>query len=231
MKALMKELILILFSIFSLYTLAQDCEMYFPVNEGNEVEIKNYNPKDKLTGSTIQKVLKKESDGEGLTVTISTKSFDEKGKELGNGQLEVRCVGNTFYMDMSNYLDEQALSAYQDMELVIEANDMEFPNDMDIGRSLPDASITAKVNSAGMTMFNITVNITNRKIEGKESITTPAGTFECYKMSYDIDTKMIMRIQAHSIEWLAMDVGMVRTESYNKKGKLQGYSVLTSLKN
>jgi hypothetical protein len=42
--------------------------------------------------------------------------------------------------------------------------------------------------------------------------------------------KTIGKFVAKSIEWIAMDIGMVRSESYDKKNKLTGYTVLTDLK-
>ena len=38
---------------------------------------------------------------------------------------------------------------------------------------------------------------------------------------------MIMNIEGSSKEWYAEGVGVVRSESYNKNGKLTGYSELT----
>jgi hypothetical protein len=208
----------------------QDCQMFFPTDEGAEMEIQNFNQKDKLSGTTIQKIVEKTTDGDALTVKINHQSFDAKGKELGKGDFEIRCENGTFYLDMRNYLDDQALSAYQDMELEIETTDMEFPGDMDVGKNLPDANITVKVKADNsMPVFTMTVFITNRRVAAKEQITTPAGTFDCFKMTYDIETKMVMRIQAKVVEWIAENVGMVKSESYSKKGKLQGYSVLARL--
>jgi len=73
--------------------------------------------------------------------------------------------------------------------------------------------------------------ITNRKVEAIEDITTPAGTFTCYKISSDVETKMMMKISIKSVEWYAKNVGTVRTESYNNNGKLTGYTLLTDFKN
>ena len=44
-----------------------------------------------------------------------------------------------------------------------------------------------------------------------------------------ISTKMMIRIKNKSKEWYAEDVGMVRSETYNKRGKLMGYSELTKI--
>lgn len=210
--------------------IAQDCKVFFPVEKGTELTMKSYNAKDKLTGSTINKILDKQVDGNLLKVIYSSRSLDEKGKEIGSGQLEVRCEAGLFYIDMKNYLSDEMMAAYKDMTVEIETkNNMQFPSTLDIGTTLPDADITARISNQGIPMFAMVVKITNRKVEGKESITTPAGTFECYKMTYDVETKTMMTIKTKGAEWFAENVGSVRSESFDKNGKLYGYSVLESL--
>jgi len=80
-----------------------------------------------------------------------------------------------------------------------------------------------------MTMMNMTISITNRKVEAVENVTTPAGTFECYKISYDIATKMMINVKMKGTEWYAKNVGLVKSESYNNDGKLMGSNLLTGL--
>jgi hypothetical protein len=42
---------------------------------------------------------------------------------------------------------------------------------------------------------------------------------------------MIFTVRAHVVEWFATDLGMtVRSENYNQKDKLQGYTVLSSFR-
>jgi hypothetical protein len=67
-------------------------------------------------------------------------------------------------------------------------------------------------------------------VEALENMTTPAGTFKCYKIASTIETKSMISITTHTVEWMAKDVGVVRSENYNKKGKLTSYMVLTSFK-
>jgi len=40
--------------------------------------------------------------------------------------------------------------------------------------------------------------------------------------------KTIMKMETSSTEWFSKEVGMVKSESYNKKGKLISYSLLTA---
>ena len=78
--------------------------------------------------------------------------------------------------------------------------------------------------------MNITMNISNRKVDAVESITTPAGTFECYKISYDVAMKMMMNMKSKGVEWYAKGVGLVKNETYSSDGKLLGSNVLTAFK-
>ncbi len=78
-------------------------------------------------------------------------------------------------------------------------------------------------------MFTMNVDIKNRKVDKFEKITTTAGTFDCVKISYDIEMKMLFTIKASAIQWFAKNVGVVRQENYNKKGKLDSYSLITKI--
>jgi hypothetical protein len=84
--------------------------------------------------------------------------------------------------------------------------------------------------SGGTTVMTMTINISNRKVEAVQDVTTDAGTFKCYKISYDIATKMMFTIKAKAVEYYNEDVGMVKSESYSTSGDLQGYTVLSAVK-
>lgn len=84
-----------------------------------------------------------------------------------------------------------------------------------------------------MTVMTMTMNVKNRKVEAKEDITTPAGTFSCYKVSSEMETEMgqmmPIKVSIKTVEWFSENTGVVRSESYKSNGKLQGYSILSSL--
>jgi hypothetical protein len=107
---------------------------------------------------------------------------------------------------------------------------MEFPSNMQAGQVLKDARITMTAKTQGITVMNMNVYITNRKVEAIEDVTTPAGTFSCYKLTSDVETKMMMKVSVKNVEWYSMNVGVVKSESYNNKGKLTGYTLLTDYK-
>ncbi|MBN2813423.1 MAG: hypothetical protein JXQ80_05060 [Bacteroidales bacterium] len=209
---------------------AQDCPMYYPDVVNARLEYKQYDKKDKLTGSSVQQITDIQKTGNGTTMKVSVESFDDKGKSVGKADLSARCENGVYYIDMKNLMGQQSLEAYKDMEMKVEGGNLEMPSSMKAGDALKDGNMKISFSSGGMSIMNMTFTVTNRKVDAVESITTPAGTFECYKISYDIATKMMVNVKTKGVEWYAKDVGLVKSETYSTDGKLLGYNVLTSIK-
>jgi hypothetical protein len=228
----MKQLLLIAVFCYSSIAvlIAQDCPMFYPDRENTQMEYKQYDKKGGLTGSSVQKITSIKKSATSTEVAIVSMSFDAKGKNIGSANLKARCEGGIFYIDMSNYLNQQSTDAYKDMEMSVEGGNLEMPSGMKAGEALKDGDLKMSFSSGGVTVMNMSVSITNRKVEAVESLTTPAGTFECYKISYDIATKMMISVKMKGIEWYAKGVGLVKSETYGKDGKLQGSTLLTGLK-
>ena len=81
---------------------------------------------------------------------------------------------------------------------------------------------------AGMKMKTV-VNMINRKVEKKETVTTPAGAYDCYVVYSESQMEtMGMNKTFPSRLWLAEGVGMVKQESYQKDGDLMSRTELTA---
>ena len=179
--------------------------------------------------STVnQTVLDKKVTGDNVELAVKLETQDAKGKTLEPKEYKVECVDGVFKVDMSYFLDPEMLKNYQSMEVSVSGDALEMPSDMAAGQTLNDGQINVAVGMGGTVIMNMYVNITNRKVEGKESITTPAGTFDCFKITYTIETKFGVKIERNTVEWIAKNVGTVRSESY-KGDKLEGYTELTKL--
>ncbi len=230
----MKKSIFILLAAFFMLGISnlfsQECVFYSPVEKGTVLKHSNYDKKDKLTGTSTQTVIDNYVEEGVQTVKIRNEYQDVEIDSVFTSELEMKCKDGRYYVDMESYIGESTLTPYSDMETTFEVENMTIPAEMKVGEVLDNGRVTVTISNNGMKIMTITVNISNRKVEAKEDITTQAGTFECYKISYDISTKMLITIKASTVEWYAKNVGVVRSESYNKKGKLTGYTVLTGLK-
>jgi hypothetical protein len=229
----MKKLLLIICLLLShAFTFAQ-CNDFYELSSTTEWEMESYNAKGKLTSRNHQKVKDFSKTATGFKAVVHTVMTNEKGKELSNGDLTFSCENGVLYIDMRNFIQEEQLKAYESYEMKIEASSLEYPSSLSIGQTLKDGTITISAANAPMAMKTV-ISITDRKVEGKESVTTPAGTFDCFKISAKVTVQSVvgvtMTFHLTSMDWIAPKVGTVKTESYNKNGKLNGSSLLTMRK-
>jgi hypothetical protein len=209
---------------------SQDCVFFYPDVEGAKIELTHYDDKGKVIGISRQEVVKVERAGSNIKALIKSEYYDDKNESVFQSEMEFRCEGGVFYVDMDNYLNEQSLASFKDAEMEIKGDNLDYPSGMKVGDVLGNGSVTMSFSSAGMSMMNMTTTVKNRKVEAIEDITTSAGTFKCYKISYDVETKTFIKtITAKAIQWFSEDAGMVKTESYDQKGRLTGSTVLTAL--
>lgn len=219
-----KRLVLVFALFISFSLIGQNaCKAYYPFEEGAKFEITNYDKKGKKESAAKYEVAKIDNN----VATIKTIVLDNKGKEITSTSYQVTCDGSTVSIDFKSLMNADMFKQYKDMDMDITGNNIELPNDLQIGQSLKDANLTMAINMGGISM-NMTMDVINRIVNAKESITTPAGTFDCYALNYTTEMKMGMKMTFNFKEWIAKGIGVVRSESYNKKGKLMGYSELTS---
>jgi hypothetical protein len=229
MKRKSFALVIVLNLLFAGMIMAQDCQSWYPLKKGTVTEMTNYNAKNAVTGSARTTVISNETSGNGYVVTVKSEEFDAKGTSTGSGEFTYACKGGTFSVDMKSFFDPSTMSAYQNMDVKINASDMEMPSTLTIGQSLKDATLTMNVTSQGFPVMNINIRMFNRKVAAMESVTTTAGTFDCIKITYDVETKSMFNITTKGIDWYAKETGSVKTETYDQNGKLQTYSLLTKI--
>lgn len=210
---------------------AQDCGSFIPMAEGYKWEVTNFNKKGKEDGKSTNTVSAVSSVDDVTTATVEVVTSD--GKDELKTSFNISCDGTTFKMGMSVFLPAEQLEQMQSVEsMVVELNmeDMEFPNDLVVGQELKDATMTMTAKMNGIQVMNNTTTIKNRKVLSKESITTAAGIYECFKIEQTSVVKMgFMEREVRSVSYLADGVGVVRSESYDKKGELEGYSEITKI--
>lgn len=223
----MKTFLSLLISLLLVVPLrSQDCETYFPMKSGAEFVITSYNAKDKQDATATHKVFNVNTNDGVTLVDVRTTVEAKKGDPI-EYEYQVQCDGDNLTLNHFSGIASEQLAMG---DITIEGDYLEIPRNPEAGQQLPDAMLKFSFGGSDMPMaMSMNIKIINRVAEGYEEITTPAGTFNALKISYEVETKMVMTVRGKGVEWFAEGVGMVRTESYNNKGKLQGYSVLTSI--
>ena len=226
----MKKLtILISIMLFGIILQAQNCESYFPQKIKKKYIYTDYNKKDKVIGSSEKTVLEKNNISGGVEVKISETSKDKDGDNPSTNEYTIKCENGVFTMDMESYLNQEQMKAYEGMDVAVDADNLTIPENAKAGDALNSGKVVATISNEGMQIMTMTVNISDRKVEAIESITTSAGTFECLKITSTVELKTILVFRTTVTEWHTKGVGIVKSESYSKSGKLISKTVLTGM--
>lgn len=203
-----------------------NCDGYYPFKEGTSFEITSYNPKDKAESVSKSTITSIQNTGGGTEATFSTSL--SAGKDTFSTEYKVLCKGDVISIDFKSLMNPEMTKQFgEDVKVDISGLDVQIPNNLSAGQTLPDAEVQIKVDMGVMNM-NMNTTLANRKVEGNEIVTTPAGTFDCVVITYDSKIKtMGVNKTFKNKQWLAKGVGMVKHESYTEKGKLMGYELLT----
>lgn len=101
-----------------------------------------------------------------------------------------------------------------------------LPSDMLPGDVLPDASFCVTVAFA---RYNVTVS--DRKVLRRETLSTPAGDFDCIVVSEHKEERGPGRNRVTTaLTWYARGIGMVRHDTYGSDLGLETSEILTSVK-
>jgi DNA-binding protein len=166
--------------------------------------------------------------GSSIISRVNSEFVDAKGKSISKAANNVKCENGVMQMDMKTFIPPVQLEQIKTGSAT--ANDvyLEYPANMNVGDQLKDGQLNMDYESINGLKCSLEISITERKVEGKETVTTLAGTWECYKIS--ANNKITSRISGIGIpikmnvtEWFAPGFGIIKTES--KGGKTEITSV------
>jgi hypothetical protein len=214
----------------SIFSQSIDCNGYFAHKVGTKMEMTIYDKKEKPSSFLKYAVTKNTSIAGGTDISYSNEVFDKKNKSIAKTEYSIKCQGGQFITELRNFISQSSPTS-PDMEVSITGDKVLYPHKLVAGQVLPDAKVEVKTGmKGGMTLMTINTSITNRKVEGFETIETPAGKFECVKISYNFESKMTLgKLKGSCTEYLAKGVGVVKSENFDKNGKKTDSNVLTKL--
>ena len=230
MKTLTALPALIIF--FCVSVAAQDCSTFVNGANGKKLTYINQDAKGNKQMTMVYTATRKDAS----TVAVHAEISDKNGKSMGTADSEMICDGNAIKIDMKSFIPAASMKQNMDMKISGEAKYLTFPMSMQAGQSLDDGTVTIEMGSNGGPAIDMQMDLADRKVEQAETITTNAGSFDCFKITYSATTKMKMAgigIPFHMkvTEWYSPKLGRdVKSETYNKGGKLMGTMVLDSIK-
>src|SRR4030043_2280766 len=97
----MKKIIAFLFftGLFPL-VFGQDCKLYLPATENAQLEYKSFDKKNKLTGTSVQRIKEIKKGPDAMAATIEAEYFDSKGASQGKAEMTAGGERGVFYIDL-----------------------------------------------------------------------------------------------------------------------------------
>ena len=215
----MKKLLSLGGLFIALNSLGQNCTGYYLMQNNKTVEMTVYDRKGEPAGKIVYTVSGLVATDTGASTNVTVEQFNKRGKNTLTYHNVMQCKGGTFFMDFkyltSNTQEKQYEWAKKKGHTSYEY--LEYPQQMSIGDHLKDGKFhNDRTNTEGGQLVDI--NITDRKVEGKESVTTPAGSWDCYKISYKMKiaaqvARDFNTFSTEFVEWYAPGFGVVKSQS------------------
>jgi len=230
----MKKTLLVFLLFASFSSQSQNCAFFLPFITGKGVQLQTYNSRGKITG-TVDYIIDSVSSADSTkTAFIRSSSLDQKGNEISVMEYRYKCNGTELRIDPLSMINPEHIEPYKEMEFEVENDDVIIPSSMKTNQKLKDAGCLMKIYEENQKRADMNFKCTNRKIISIDSVTTSLGIFSCYKISSEtiltVTTMIVPYIVEMNInEYFSENIGVVRVENFDKKGKLLGYSVLSKI--
>jgi len=161
---------------------SQDCSKFIFMKQGRTMEMTTYNGSGKVMHKVIETVASATTSGGVTTANVTAQNFDQNSNPRSKANISYKCDNGTLLIDVSSMMPQQGNFQFSSAL-------MPYPSTLTVGQNFPGATLTMTMNMGNKTMTT-KVDITDRTVVDKESLTTPAGTWECYKMTYKLTTTM-----------------------------------------
>lgn len=210
-----------------------DCNSLMPKEKGSVMITKCYDGKDNLVATTKYTVKEYNENQVGSNSQISFAVTNASGKTIGNGTLEAYCENGSFFMKAKNALIDPSFDQLLSSNINLVGGVLDYPDTFNKGTFEGPFQMESGefiIEPKGDRKHMTRVSIYNREYKKNEKVTTPAGTFDAAKITYNVDVysaKDKTTLKLKNIEWYAFGYGIVRSESYNKNHTLEYYTVLS----
>lgn len=216
-----------------------NCSNNIWFRKGAKVNTSSYDGQGNEIARSVITVAKVFTNGNMTISELEMKNTDKDGANEKVSKASYKCDGKIFYMDMSGLVP----GGNQTTE--IETSGLELPFAVSVGDTLPDSDYTIVMRAEG-NVRKIKSHIKERKVESKETVRTPGGSFDCYKISSVIETEIDMpgldekskKVMEEvkkkmgknkMIMWYAHDITIVKME-FHMGEKLMSRTEVTAIK-
>lgn len=198
---------------------SQNCVNYLLLQNNKKIEVSIYNKKGKDDGKQVWDVSAVRTANGVTKATVKSEFFNKDGKSINKATNDIQCKGGALQMNMKMMLSEDQMKAWGENATVTATGEfLEYPPTIAEGGTLPDGNLHMDIKTEQGMNISVDLQVTDRLVLGKESITSPAGTWECFKISSK--QRIVSKVAGIGIpfkievkEWFAPGEGVIKTES------------------
>ncbi|MEO8583635.1 MAG: hypothetical protein ABI415_07550 [Flavitalea sp.] len=213
----MKLVLLIAGFCITIGSYAQDCTGYYFLQNNKTVEMTVYGKKHEVSAKQVYKVSDVKTSGGTTSGHLDSEMFDKNGKSISKSSSIIKCDGGIMMIDMKMTMP---MNPTQKVETDVKADNIfiEYPTSMKVGDQLKDATMHLDMASGNNLQQSIDMEVNDRKVESKEKVTTSAGSWDCFKITYHAKMKIKtmgigIPMNIDGVEYFAPGFGIVKTES------------------
>jgi hypothetical protein len=227
----MKLFLFLTAMVFTAAGYCQDCAGYYFLQNNKTIEMTIFGKKGNVTARQVYTVSDVKKSGGVTTGHLNSEMSDEKGKSIAKSSAIVQCDGGIMKIDMKMNMPPNPNgdpSPLGETDVKMDKVYVEYPSNMSVGDNLKDASMAMDMDNKNGMKQSVSMELNNRKVEAKEKVTTSAGTWDCFKISFKSKMKIKtmgigIPVNIDGTEWFAPGFGIVKSES--KHGRTEITSV------
>jgi hypothetical protein len=174
----MKKIVILIITVLMFVTVVSADDVFFPSKKGMILTTANFSPKGKLEGYIRMSVKNVTGSSENGTVVYTVQALNKKmlpEKPKGEAPEYVAPIaGGVVELSMEPWA---ALSGGKDIKIT--GTQMVMPSKLAPGDKIKDSHVSMTLNMA-VSKVTADVATTGQKCTGIETVTVPAGTFECH---------------------------------------------------
>jgi hypothetical protein len=218
-----------------------DCHHPFGLSDNNERVYRISDADGKPGGELRMRVvnlsseMNKKKTVETHKALLKSGLYDSKSRLLNMQDLTISCRQDTSFVDGMSEFKPESIRSFRDRKFVYMPVALAWPHQPTVGSQLPAGGSLVQVSSSVVDIAKVSSFARKRKVVGGLApVTTPAGTFSCYKVESEHEDAtqarkdVVIRSTYKVVDYYSPTMGIVKTEVFDKKGKLSQTRELAS---
>ncbi len=218
-----------------------ECAHPFGLSAGQRLEYQLLDSRGKVAGLLRYQVVSLSAEIKGkkkkpytvTTLRLKSGLYDAGSHVQQQQDLVIVCKHDTTYTDGLAEINYDGLKSFDNRRFAYKGAPLAWPNQPTTGSALPEGGVVVQVSSPSVAIAKVKTTLKSRMVSsGLVTVAVPAGSYSCYTVESQRElataarADLVMKSTGRQVDYYAPSVGIVKTEYYDKGGKLQQTRVL-----